>query len=258
LRRPVNPLWGLLEIAALAALFFFGLWSIGPRLASDPAAVALYWIFVVIGGVAVMWLSPVVLHCDPAALRGWGRRRADGADPGSFRNAWRAYGVFTLVAALLLILIALARDPALVAGINWTALGIKFLGYLAFGVVQAFIFFGFVQTRVRTMVRLPPTPGSVARHRLQVSLVTAAIFAAFHLPNPPLIAVVFATGFCWAWIFYRRPNVLLLGFSHAVLGTLLHRVVQMYMRIGPFYSEPDLYVFRSVIPGLKQLIGNQF
>lgn len=256
--RPVNPLWGLLEIAALAALFFFGLWSIGPRLASDPAAIALYWIFVVIGGAAVMWLSPVVLHCDPAALRGWGRRRADGADPGSFRNAWRAYGVFTLVAALLLITVALLKVPALSAGINWTALAIKLLGYLAFGIVQAFVFFGFVQTRVRTMIPLLPAPGAVQRHRLLVALVTAGIFAVFHLPNLPLMGVVFATGLCWAWIFYQRPNVLLLGLSHAVLGTILHRVVQMYMRIGPFYSEPDLYVFRSVIPGLKQLIGNQF
>jgi len=258
LRCPVNPVWGLVEIAALAVLFFFGLWSIGPRLGIDPGAVAMYWALVAIGGTAVMWLSPVVLHRDPPALRGWGRRRADARDPGSFRNAWRTYGAFTLVAALLLIAVALLKDPALVAGINWTALAIKFLGYLAFGVVQAFIFFGFVQTRVRTMIPLPPAPGSVQRHRLLVALVTAGIFAVFHLPNLPLMGVVFATGLCWAWIFYKRPNVLLLGVSHAVLGTILHRVVQMYMRIGPFYSEPDLYVFRSVIPGLKQLIGNQF
>ena len=258
MRRPVNPLWGLIEITALAAMLLFGLWILGPLLADHVVPVAAYWLFVAGGGIAILWVSPVLLHADPPALRGWGRRRGDTPDPGSFRNAWRVYAAFTLVAATLLVSFAVLTDPTLTVRISWIALGMKFLGYLVFGVVQAFVFFGFVLTRVRTIIPMPSRPTSRWRHRLAVAAVTAVVFAGLHLPNQPLAALALAAGFCWAWIFYQRPNVLLLGISHAVLGTILHRVVQLYMRIGPFHSEVDGYVLRTVVPGLTELIGDLF
>jgi hypothetical protein len=254
----VNPLWGIIEIAALAAMLLLGLWILGPRLADHPLLVVAYWLLVAAGGVSILWVSPVVLHADPPALRGWGRRRGDTPDPGSFRNAWRVYAAFTLVAATLLTSVAMLIDPMLTARLSWTALGIKFLGYLVFGVVQAFVFFGFVLTRVRGIIPVSSRPTSRWHHRFAVAAVTAVIFAGLHLPNLPLTALVLAAGFCWALIFYQHPNVLLLGISHAVLGTILHRVVQLYMRIGPFYSDVDGYVLRTVVPGVAQLIGDLF
>jgi membrane protease YdiL (CAAX protease family) len=54
---------------------------------------------------------------------------------------------------------------------------------------------------------------SVAR-RAAVPL-AAAIFAAFHLPNPFLVIVTFIGGLIWCAIYARHPNIVPLALSHA-------------------------------------------
>ncbi len=117
------------------------------------------------------------------------------------------------------------------------------------------MFFGFLQTRIRTMLASAPLASEGLRRAL-VALLTSSGYALSHIPNGPLIALAFAVGLCWSWIFYARPNVLLLGTCHAILGTILQNVVMMYTRIGPFYAEPQRHAFVSAFPGLKALIGN--
>lgn len=46
-------------------------------------------------------------------------------------------------------------------------------------------------------------------------LVAAAIFAAFHAPNPFLMTVTFAGGLVWCAIYRRHPNIVPLALSHA-------------------------------------------
>ncbi|MBC7986900.1 MAG: CPBP family intramembrane metalloprotease, partial [Sphingomonadaceae bacterium] len=203
------------------------------------------------GAVWVLYVSPVRIHRDPSALRGWPRA----GDPGAFRAAWRVYALWTALAAAAMIAIGWLVDPEMWARARLDAIGIKLAGYLVFGLIQALIFFGFVEMRLRSIVpeRLGP-----ARHRLLVAAATALIFAAAHAPNPALIAITLGGGFAWALIFYRRPNILLLALSHAILGTILHRVIQLHMRIGPFYADPDSYILRTAIPGLSEMIGPRF
>lgn len=119
-------------------------------------------------------------------------------------------------------------------------------------------FFGFILTRLREIVANITGPYQILLHRLTVVVLTSVIFSLVHTPNVPLMICTLFTGLIWAWVFYQQPNILLLGLSHAVLGTILHRVVQMHMRVGPFYDNPDLYIIREVIPGLRQLIGDLF
>ena len=52
-------------------------------------------------------------------------------------------------------------------------------------------------------------------------LVAAAIFAAFHLPNPFLVAVTFAGGLIWCGIYSRYPNILPLALSHATATVII-------------------------------------
>ncbi|MDX1642463.1 MAG: CPBP family glutamic-type intramembrane protease, partial [Balneolaceae bacterium] len=131
-------------------------------------------------------------------------------------------------------------------------------GYLFFGTVQSIVFFGFILTRLRIIVTQYLGSDVQFQHKLFVVVLTATLFSLFHIPNVALMACTFFAGICWAWIFYKRPNILLMGISHAILGTILHQVVQLHMRIGPFYENSDLYVLREVIPGLKKLIGDLF
>jgi membrane protease YdiL (CAAX protease family) len=60
---------------------------------------------------------------------------------------------------------------------------------------------------------------SVAR-RAAVPL-AAAIFAAFHLPNPFLVIVTFTGGLIWCAIYARYPNIVPLALSHAAATVII-------------------------------------
>lgn len=250
--HPIRPAWGLAEIVLLWLLYMYGLWILGPRIAGGAGNLALYWLIVALGLTHILATSPLLLHADPPGLRGWSYRPHRRADPGALREAWRAYAAFTFGAAGMMLAYVLIADPGALARVEWARAGLKLGGYLVFGPLQALIFFGFAETRVRALMR------DGRRGMIVTASVTALIFASVHLPNLPLAAITLAGGFGWALLFYRRPNVLLLGLSHAALGTLLYEVVGLNTRIGPFYADGDSYILRTVIPGLKDWFGGTF
>jgi hypothetical protein len=250
----VHPLWGLAEVAALSALFLGGMWLVGPKVGVDPAATPIYWTMVATGAL-ILWVSPFVIHRLPPEICGWSFN-AKRDDPGAIKNAWPWYAAFTLAAALLLIAIAWWRDPAFLSKIDWAGASIKFVGYIFSGLLQAFAFFGVILTRFRRAIPVPATaPWS---HQLLVAAATTAVFVSFHYPNWQVMLLCLGCGLGWSLMFYSRPNVLLLGVSHAVLGTLTHSVVKVSTRIGPFYWDPDHYVVRNAIPWLKAIIDNRY
>jgi hypothetical protein len=65
-------------------------------------------------------------------------------------------------------------------------------------------------------------------------------------------------GFWLTWIYYAYPNLVLAVLTHAWLGTLLQRVTGLYTRIGPFYLNPERYIFREVFPFVRTLVGDLF
>jgi hypothetical protein len=256
--KSIHPLWGILEISVLSIFFFSFLWLLGPRIETIPFMHLGYWMLVISGGIYLLWISPVLLHRDPPEWRGWGGRGPDGHCPGAFKHAWRDYLVFTVIGAAALLAYAWRAEPDKLIHVDWYGVKIKFIGYGGFGGAEDALFFGFVLLRFRTMIPLTAGSRSALQHRFLVAMATASLFAACHFPNKPLMAISLLGGFCGSWIFYLRPNILLIGLGHAVIGTLLHRVVQLYMRIGPFYAHPELHILRHVVPGLRGFAGDLF
>ena len=253
--RDPHPLEGAAEIAVLSTLYGLTLWIVGPYVATNAWAVAFYWAAVAFAASLILWVSPFVLHRDPPSLRGWGRRR-ERDDPGRAANAWPSYLALTVVAAVALVAAAAIRDPALAAHVAWPRFWAKLVIYLVYGTIQAMVFFGWLQTRLRTT--LAALVGREPLTRPLVAVAVASLFALAHAPNWPLAALSLGVGFAWSWLFYARPNVLLMGISHGVLGAILSVVVGFYTRIGPFYAHPAGWIARYAIPGLRDLTGDLF
>jgi hypothetical protein len=252
--RAIHPLWGVAEVAVLAGLFLSGLWFVGPRVGVDPAATPIYWTMIAVA-VVILVASPFVIHKLPPETAGWSFKAARD-DPGAIRYAWPYYAAFTVAAAMLLILIAWWRDPGFVTKVNWTTFAIKLVGYIFSGLLQAFVFFGVMLNRFRTAI--PKTPAAPWRHQAAVAVATTVVFSGLHFPNWQVMTLCAGCGLGWSLIFYARPNVLLLGLSHAALGTLTHQLVGLSTRIGPFYWHPDHYVVRNAIPWIKAVIADRY
>jgi hypothetical protein len=246
-RPTVAPVWGLAELAAAGGLFVFMLWGVGPRIAAGGGlTLGLFWAAFGLLAVLVAWLSPIVLHADPPALRGWGRGRG-ARDPGAIRNAWPRYALLTLIGVAVIVALAALSDPGFARHIAWGDAAVKLAVYLVSGTLQDLAVFGFALTRLRTALTAGMGPTWPPARALS-ALTIAAVFAAAHAPNWPFAILVFAGGAALAWLFWSRPSVLMAGASHAVLGTALHAALKLNMRIGPFYAHPQGHILRHVLP----------
>jgi membrane protease YdiL (CAAX protease family) len=84
------------------------------------------------------------------------------------------------------------------------------LGF-GWGLLQQYVLQGFINRRAQII--WGPGPISV--------LLTAAIFAGLHFPNPSLMVVTFIGGLVWAFVYQRAPNLFALAVSHSVMTWLL-------------------------------------
>jgi membrane protease YdiL (CAAX protease family) len=171
-------------------------------------------------------------------------------------NAWPSYLVLTALAGAALVVAAWVRDPALIAHVVWPRFAAKPVIYLVYGTVQAVVFFGWLQTRVRTIAARLVSDARLVRPL--AALTVAGLFAAAHTPNWPLAALSLGAGLVWSWLYFARPNVLLMGASHGVLGAIVYVILGLYTRIGPFYAHPQGWIARYAIPGLHDLVGDLF
>lgn len=244
-----------LEIVLACAAYFVGLWGLGPHVHTLGVKVA-FCVLAFLGALYVLWISPLVIHHDAPDVRGWG---------GTFSKArmyarLRPYGALTLVLAVVLLGIALARDPHVFRRVVWRSVLVRFLAYLPSAAVQALFVFGFLMTRIREVLAVIPdswTQKGRMRRPLAV-LFTASLFSSLHVPNGALMAFAFGAGIVWAWLFYARPSIALLTLSHATLGTIVHRFVELPTRVGPFFGHKDMHFMRALVPGAKELIGNLY
>jgi hypothetical protein len=257
-RNPVHPYWGIVEISGFAILFFAGNWLMGPSIANSLLLVLLFWVLFIAGTFYLLWISPVKLHGIRWKEWGWNISLSDDSHPGSLRNAFPTYLAITCIVSTIFILYVILITPETLERANLQAVAVKFGGYLFFGTAQSILFFGFIMIRLKNVISRKLEFGRANLQLFSTVFLTAAIFSIFHLPNTPLMGITFLGGLIWAWLFYEKPNILLMGVSHAIIGTILSQVVQMHTRIGPFYNNPDHYFLREVVPGLKQLIGDLF
>ena len=208
--RADRPAWvSLLELAVFLTLVFtfIWMWSRGFRHADR----------VVLGAGLLMTLGAHWYHRERPSDLGF---RLD-----NLRPALKDASIFVLP------LVALMGVHGWWTGYwNVKALGVeRFIGLLAWGLFQEYLLQGYIHRRLIPIVRRPPVR----------ELLVGLIFAAMHIPNPVLVPVTFASGFTFAILYRRHPNLWVLALCHAVGSTavaygfdpeLLHK-----MRVGPGY-----------------------
>ncbi len=253
-----RPWFSALELVLISSGFFTIVWYIGPNLNNNglaPLLTVTLGLFLFYVGYA----SPVMVHRDDSRERGVGNWRTLFVRTDNLREALRPFLWLTLIGTLIITALTLLLQPEIFARIHWQAFGLKLGLYLINASGQGLLFLSFFMLRLKVLLPSPAESGDGAgRHRLLVSGCCALLFALYHLPNPALMLVTLLIGFAACWIYYATPNLLIAVCSHAFLGTLLHQLLEMHMRIGPFYWQSDLYIFRTLFPPVRDLIGNLF
>lgn len=107
--------------------------------------------------------------------------------------------------------------------------GHRFASYLSFCLLQQVCFNSYLTNRLLSAVESAPL----------TALISGAIFAALHWPNPVLVPLTFIAGVAMAWLFARDRNILPLALGQAFLGALVWWAFPVLwhhsMRVGPGY-----------------------
>jgi hypothetical protein len=194
-----------LLFSVLVALFIW-LWQAGHPLT---------WI------ILPVWLAAsFLLHHDTPKTLGW---RADNLWPAT-RQGLAMFGAFIAVVCVAgLALGVLHRLPDHLIDQR------RFVGYFAFCLLQQVTVNSYLMNRFLFAVERPAF----------AALLSSAIFAAMHWPNPVLIPVTLIGGFGMCLLFARERNILPLTLGQAILGGLVWWAFPVAwhhsMRVGPGY-----------------------
>ena len=101
--------------------------------------------------------------------------------------------------------------------------------HLFWAFLQEFCLLSYLLNRLR----------QILRREALAAVVSAGLFAFFHLPNPFLTLYAFGGGLIIATIFLRRPNLPAATLAHALasalVANLLPAEITGWMRVGPLY-----------------------
>jgi len=106
---------------------------------------------------------------------------------------------------------------------------LRWMLYVAWGLVQQFCLLSFLLTRLR----------EITRRDLCAVLAATAIFALLHLPNPFLAVYTVFGGLVSTALFLRWPNVFAAAIGHATAACIVNFLIPLEvfgsMWVGPMY-----------------------
>nr|MEE4268801.1 CPBP family intramembrane glutamic endopeptidase [Candidatus Krumholzibacteria bacterium] len=137
----------------------------------------------------------------------------------------------TLPLDLAVIALPMILGLALGAQPDFAAAGLSLLLYPLFALVQLGVFLVIPAPRLSAL-GLRPVPAA---------LITAAVFALMHAPNPVVMLATFAAMFVWTWQYARGRRVwqlaVVMGLSATVFSQFLPDSLTHHMRVGPVHMH---------------------
>lgn len=250
----------LLEVSVSIVAYMVIAWFFIPRFILQISRLLPFvYVSLAIVTLYILFISPK-LHKETLSDRGIGTYRTFFIRTDNFFPSVYYYALLTLLA--LPVFIVTYWLKCFVNGYEIEANGfwIKLFFYLFSATAQDIFFFSFLMLRIDYILA-----HWLRGHRLKYTTLVlfAVLFALSHLPNPSLMLMSGIFAFVAGWIFYdtNKRNLLLIVLMHASLGTILHRVYRLNMKIGVFYPEGfhgKEHIARELIPYVKELIGNMW
>jgi membrane protease YdiL (CAAX protease family) len=160
------------------------------------------------------------------------RQRGDSLRELGFRldTAPRAVLLFTPILAV--VIAAMLAAGAWMASLRFPQLpnAIRTLARLVlFGIAQQYVLLAFYYRGIASVMRRPAS----------AVLLTALVFAAFHIPNPFLMIVTFVAAGIGLAVYRRSPNLWVNGVVHGVVSFTLYYSLPVTvtggLRVGPGY-----------------------
>jgi hypothetical protein len=202
--------WSLADVILLPAFILWFIWRL---------QFTARWTWMVF----VVWvIASFLIHRDTPKTLGW---RADNLWPAA-KQALIGFGA--MFGGLAVAGLALGASRHLPPNLtSWHRLWT----YSAFCLLQQVVLNSLVQNRMLSLVQKD----------WAAALLTGAIFAACHWPNPVLVPLTFVGGTAMAWMFGRVRNIIPLAFGQALLGSLVWWAFPVawhhHMRVGPGYYD---------------------
>jgi membrane protease YdiL (CAAX protease family) len=212
--QPMLRLVTLLEVAAVVLSVLIATWVVVPLSPGQRVTVIFPAFFTL----------SLIIHSHH--VRGESAREL-GFAANEFWHATRLIVGPTAIAVLILLFVGFRAGRLTFDNTLWWKLATLPL----WGFFQQYVLQGFIYRRVREVT---------GRGFLPV-LVTAALFAIVHLPNPMLTALTFIGGFIWTSVYERAPNLYALGLSHGIVSLLV--MTTLPTSLMPSFSVGYKYFF---------------
>ncbi len=228
----ISKTYIIIELTIIILLYVIIMWILIPI--TFMSSVSLYILLILFSSTVVYYffISPFYIHKDTLKERGLGKRKFFYIRIDNFNKAWHSLYMPLAIISIIIIFVAWKKDTSFFIEPDWNSLFFRFLIYLVSAFFQDIFFFSFIFIRLKELVIME----SNFHKRITVTLFFAIIFTIFHLPNIPVMILTFIFAFWLGYQFYKIPNLAVVVIVHAFLGTLLHFIYELHMKVGVFYG----------------------
>lgn len=246
-----------LEIATVLSIIFLFTWFAPDSHALIEKYRGLIIAFFAFSLIYLAYISPCLIFKDALPVRGLGPWKSLFIRTDNFKAALNGYGSISLIGTCVIFGFTFLHKPDFIDHINWSAFFLKLIFYITSATVQELLFISWLLMRLRTVLK-DDMRNQSENKRFQICAVAATIAFLIHAPNLPVMCICLVTGFAVIWVSCSTPNLFLAASCHALIGTLLHRVAGIQVKIGPHYMKNDFHFLRTLFPIAKKVIGDLF
>ncbi len=241
----------IIEISISIFIYYIIIWHLSYHL-NNPLLwqIILFLLFSSIAIYYLLFISPKFYN-ETNEDRGIGKAKNLFFPIDNFLSSASSYILTLVIFLFILIVMTFIKYNHQHFEINYLSILLKFIFYLFSATAQTLIFFSFLLLRIQYIINY----FNYKQQKYIVLILFSIMFSLFHYPNYIICIFTFFFAFILGFIFIEKRNIAWIIIIHAILGTFIHRVYQIDMKIGVFYGT-NYSFFRKIIPQIDALIGN--